>query len=163
MIREARQEDLPRLTALYNSYVEGSHATFDDVPFTDRSDWFSHYGVPPHHLLVAEVDGTVQGYATSSPYRPKPGYRTTVETSVYLAQTAVGQGIGTSLYAALLALVDTTDVHRCVAGIALPNPASVALHERFGFRQVGVFTEVGFKQRWIDVAWYERAAPLPLR
>jgi phosphinothricin acetyltransferase len=156
MIREARQDDLPRLTAIYNHYVLHSHATFDDVAFTDRSEWFSHYGHAPHHLLVAEVDGVVQGYATSSPYRPKPGYRTTVETSVYVAHDAGGQGLGTTLYGALMPLVDAADVHRCVAGIALPNEASVALHERFGFRLVGVFTEVGFKQRWIDVAWFER-------
>lgn len=147
------------MTEIYNHYVTHSHATFDDVPFVDRSEWFSHYGHPPHHLLVAEVDGRVEGYATSSPYRPKPGYRTTVETSVYLAPDAGGQGLGTALYGELLALVDGAGVHRCVAGIALPNGASIALHTRFGYRQVGVFTEVGFKERWVDVAWFERGRP----
>ena len=156
MIRAATALDLPRLTEIYNHYVVHDHATFDDVPFADRSEWFSHYGTPPHHLLVGDVDGRVEGYTTSSPYRPKPGYRTTVESSVYLAPDAVGRGLGSALYAALLPLLDGSGVHRAVAGIALPNPASIALHERFGFRHVGTYTEVGFKQRWIDVAWYER-------
>jgi phosphinothricin acetyltransferase len=155
-IRTGTVEDLPRLTDIYNHYVLHDHATFDDVPFTDRRERFSHYGTPPHHLLVAEVDGRVDGYATSSPYRPKPGYRTTVETSVYLSPAAVGRGLGTALYADLLPMLDEAGVHRALAGIALPNAASIALHERFGYRHVGTYTEVGFKQRWIDVAWYER-------
>lgn len=161
MIRPAALADLPRLTDIYNHYVQHSHATFDDVPFSDRSEWFSHYGTPPHHLLVAEMDGRVEGYATSSPYRPKPGYRTTVETSIYLAPLAEGRRLGTALYGELLALVDAR-AHRALAGIALPNEASVALHERCGFAHVGTYTEVGFKQRWIDVAWYERPCPLPV-
>ena len=156
MIRVATAVDLPRLTEIYNHYVLHDHATFDDVAFSDRSEWFAHYGSSPHHLLVAEVDGQVEGYATSSPYRPKPGYRTTVETSVYLAPGSGGKGLGSALYAALLPLLDAAGVHRALAGIALPNPASIALHERFGYRHVGTYTEVGFKQRWIDVAWYER-------
>ena len=76
MIRTAVPADLPRLTEIYNHYVQTSHVTFDDVAFTDRTEWFSHYGTAPHWLLVAEVDGQVSGYASSSPYRPKPGYRT---------------------------------------------------------------------------------------
>jgi phosphinothricin acetyltransferase len=159
VIRAATLADLPRLTEVYNHYVEHSHVTFDDVAFPERRDWFSHYGTSPHHLLVAEVDGQVEGYATSSPYRPKPGYRTTVETSVYLAPRSGGRGLGTALYGELLPLVDAAGIHRALAGIALPNPTSVALHQRFGFRHVGTYTQVGFKQRWIDVAWYERPCP----
>lgn len=161
MIRTAVPADLPRLTEIYNHYVQTSHVTFDDVAFTDRTEWFSHYGTAPHWLLVAEVDGQVSGYASSSPYRPKPGYRTTVETSVYLAPDALGRGHGTALYDDLLTRLDGAGVHRALAGIALPNDPSIALHERFGFRLVGTYTEVGFKQRWIDVAWYERPVPLP--
>ena len=71
MIRPGTPADLPALTAIYNVYVESSLATFDDVAFTDRSEWFSHYGVAPYFLLVAELDGAVVGYATSSPHRPK--------------------------------------------------------------------------------------------
>lgn len=155
MIREATAEDLPRITEVYDHYVRHSHATFDLEP-GDRTAWFSHYGTPPHWCLVWSAGGAVQGYATSSPFRPKPGYASTVETSVYLAPDAVGRGIGRALYDDLLARCDAAGVHRCVAGIAQPNEASVALHLACGFRHVGTFTEVGFKGHWVDVAWYER-------
>lgn len=159
MIRDAVAQDLPRLTEIYNHYVTSSLATFDTEPFADRSEWFSHYGAPPHWLLVASLDGVVAGYATSSPHRPKAGYRSSVETSVYLDPAATGRGLGHALYRELLARVDAAGVHRSLAGIAVPNDASVALHERCGFRRVGVFTEVGTKLgRYVDVAWYERPA-----
>ena len=160
MIRAALPEDLARITEIYNHYVATSLATFDTEPFTDRSEWFSHYGIPPYWLLVAEVEGSVVGYATSSPHRPKAGYRTSVETSVYLSESATGRGLGKALYDELLALVDAAGVHRCLAGIALPNDASLALHRAVGFRRIGVFTEVGTKfGRYVDVAWYERPSP----
>ncbi|MGB8651171.1 MAG: N-acetyltransferase family protein [Mycobacteriales bacterium] len=159
MIRPGTAADLPALTEIYNGYVAHSHVTFDDVPFTaaEREAWFGHYSLTgPHRLLVVEEEGAVLGYATSSPFRPKPGYRTTVETSVYLAPGATGRGLGTALYDVLLPLVDAEGVHRALAGIALPNDGSVALHRRCGFTPVGTFTEVGWKGRWVDVAWYER-------
>ncbi|MCU1599505.1 MAG: family acetyltransferase [Frankiales bacterium] len=156
MIRLATPDDLPSITTIYNHYVRHSHATFDLEPFADRAEWFSHYGAAPFWVLV---DDEVTGYATSSVFRTKPAYRSTVETSVYVAPEAVGRGIGRALYADLLARLDEAGVHRCVAGIALPNDASVALHSACGFRPVGTFTEVGFKGRWVDVAWYERAPP----
>ncbi len=156
MIRLASEDDLPRITAIYNHYVRHSHATFDLEPFADREEWFSHYGVAPHWVVV---DEDVDGYATSSVFRTKPAYRSTVETSVYVAPEATGRGLGRALYADLLDRLDEAGVHRCVAGIALPNDASVALHTAVGFRPVGTFTEVGFKGRWVDVAWYERRLP----
>lgn len=160
MIRDAQSDDLPALTAIYNHYVAHSLATFDSEPFSDRSEWFGHYQQPPYSLLVVELGGRVVGYASAGPFRPKPGYRSTVETSVYLAPITVGQGLGRRLYDALLARVDAAGVHRSVAGIAVPNHASVALHEAVGFIRVGVFTEVGRKHdQWVDVAWYERPAP----
>ncbi|MET9802570.1 N-acetyltransferase family protein [Streptomyces sp. NPDC006368] len=97
------------------------------------------------------------GYATSSPFRPKAAYSTSVEVSVYLAPEAVGRGIGTLLYDRLFGALADEDVHRVYAGIALPNDASVRLHARFGFRHTGTFTEVGRKfGRYWDVAWYEK-------
>lgn len=160
MIRTATADDLPALTAIYNHYVATSLATFDTEPFTDRSEWFSHYVQSPYWLLVADLDGVVAGYASSSPHRPKAGYRTSVETSVYLDPSATGQGLGRQLYDALLTLVDAAGVHRSLAGIALPNDPSVALHQAVGFTPVGVFTEVGTKfGQYVDVAWYERPAP----
>jgi len=102
----------------------------------------------------------VLGYASSSTYRPRAAYEPSVETSVYLDHRATGGGVGTALMAALIAELETEDVHRAYAGIALPNPASIRLHERFGYRHVGTFSEQGRKfGRYWDVAWYERRFP----
>ena len=110
-----------------------------------------------HRVLIAETDGRVVGFASSGPHRPRGGYRTSVETSVYVAPDATGAGIGTALYRVLLEALDRTGLHRAVAGIALPNDASIALHLAFGFRPVGRFTEQGTKfGRFWDVEWYER-------
>lgn len=161
VLRVGEESDLPALTDVYNHYVTTSIVTFDDVPFTvdQRREWFHHYAPSgPHRLVVADVAGTAVGYATSSPFRPKPGYRTSVETSVYIGPDAVGRGIGHRLYAALFAHLADQPVHRAYAGVALPNPASVALHERFGFSRIGTYEEVGTKfGHWVDVEWFQRA------
>jgi len=100
----------------------------------------------------------VAGYASSSRYRIKPAYETSIETSIYLAPEATGKGIGTKLYAALFDALRGEDVHRAYAGISLPNPASIALYEKFGFKRAGLYTEQGRKfGRYWDVAWYEKA------
>jgi phosphinothricin acetyltransferase len=163
-IRAATLDDLPALTSIYNYYVVHTPITFDLQTFTaaERRGWFDeHAASGPHRLLVATAgDGTCVGYATSSRWRPKPAYQTTVEASVYCDPDALGKGYGTALYAVLFAELEREDVHIVVAGVSLPNPASLALHERFGFRSVGVFHAVGRKfDRFWDVAWFER----PLR
>ena len=160
-IRAATLDDLEALTGIYNHYVVHSAITFDLHPLTagQRRPWFDeHAGSGPHRLLVAiDESGTCVGYASSSRWRPKPAYHTTVEVSVYCHPEACGRGYGTALYAALFAALEHEDVHTAVAGVSLPNPASVALHERFGFRSVGVFHAVGRKfDKFWDVAWFER-------
>jgi phosphinothricin acetyltransferase len=159
--RDAVADDLPRVTEIYNHYVLTSHATFDVDPWTvdQRREWMSHYAPRGRHrLIVAERDGRIAGYASSSVYRAKRAYETSVETSVYLAPDERGRGLGTALYRALFDALAREDVHRAYAGIALPNDASVALHERFGFSRVAYFSEQGRKfGRWWDVAWYEKA------
>ena len=160
-VRPGAESDLPALSSIYNHFVEHTVATFDVEPFSvdARRDWFAHYDATgPHRLLVAEVDGRVVGYATSGPFRLKPAYARTVETTVYLDPTATGRGVGSLLYGELLDLVTAEGMHRAYAGVALPNDASEALHRRFAFRDVGTFTEVGWKQdRWVDVRWDERS------
>ncbi|WP_405948582.1 GNAT family N-acetyltransferase [Streptomyces prunicolor] len=165
-VRPGVESDLDALTELYNHYVRETPITFDTVPFTpeERRPWLlSHPEDGPYRLKVA-VDGTFQGnsqrilgYATSSPYRVKPAYSTSVEVTVYLAPDFGGRGIGTLLYKALFEALETEDVHRAYAGIAQPNEASTRLHERFGFRYIGVHREVGRKfGRYWDVAWHEK-------
>lgn len=159
-IRPAVADDVPALTDLYNHYVRETHVTFDLEPLTveARRAWFAPYGTTgPYRLLVATEPTRLLGYATTSPFRERKAYETSVETSVYVAPDAVGRGIGSALYATLLPLLAGEDVHRAYGGIALPNPGSVALHERFVFSLVGCFTEQGRKfGRYWDVAWYER-------
>lgn len=159
-IRPATGDDAQVLADIYNHYILHSHATFDLEPHTveQRREWLSHYSRSGRHrALVAVEADTLAGFATSSPWRPRPAYATSIETSVYLGPDATGRGIGTALYTALFEALAGEDIHRAYAGIALPNDPSVALHERFDFRRAGLFTEQGFKfGRWVDVAWYER-------
>ena len=164
VIRAATVDDLEALTEIYNHYIVHSAITFDLHPSTtaERRAWFDdHADSGPHRLLVATDErGKIAGYASSSRWRPKPAYNATVEVSVYCHPDACGRGYGTALYRALFAALEQEDVQTIVAGISLPNPASLSLHERCGFRPVGVFHAVGrkFDKLW-DVAWFER----PLR
>jgi len=159
-LRPARPDDLEALTAIYNHYVATSTATFDLEPVTveQRGEWFSHYGsVGPYRLIVSEVEARVRGYASSSRFRPKGAYATSVETTVYIEEGYAGRGLGTRLYAALFDALSGEDLHRAYAGIALPNPASIALHRRFGFAELGVYHEVGRKfGRFWSVQWFEK-------
>ncbi|MGV9878922.1 N-acetyltransferase family protein [Streptomyces sp. NPDC003006] len=165
-VRPGVESDLDPLTDLYNHYVRETAITFDTVVFLpeERRPWLlSHPEDGPHRLLVAQEPdsgahpGRLLGYTTSSPFRPKPAYSTSVEVSVYCAPDAAGRGIGTLLYKALFEALEGEDLHRAYAGIARPNEASVRLHERFGFRHVGTYEDVGRKfGRYWDVAWYER-------
>ncbi|MFE4820798.1 GNAT family N-acetyltransferase [Streptomyces sp. NPDC056704] len=168
-VRPGVEADLDALTAIYNHYVRETPITFDTAVFTseERRPWLlSHPEDGPHRLMVATdtdsqgVPGKAQrilGYATSSAFRPKPAYATSVEVTIYLAPDAGGRGVGTLLYKALFEALADEDVHRAYAGIAQPNEASVRLHERFGFRYVGTYREVGRKfGRYWDVAWYEK-------
>lgn len=159
-VRPATAGDLAAVNDIYNQYVVETHYTFDTEPMTmeARREWFTHYGASGRYrLLVALSDREVIGYACSSRFRPKVGYETSVETSVYLAPEAVGRGAGSMLYDELFKVLAGQDLHRAYAGIALPNPASIGLHERFKFKRVAHFTEQGRKfGRYWDVAWFER-------
>ncbi len=158
IIRPALLSDLPRMTEIHNHYVVNTHITFDIDPFTpeQRATWFhEHSAGGRYRLLVAQTpDANVLGYATTGRFRTKAGYDTTVEVSIACDPKAAGQGIGTQLYQALFKLIAEEDIHRIVAGIAQPNEASNALHEKFGFKKIGTFTAVGRKfDKYWDVLW----------
>jgi phosphinothricin acetyltransferase len=159
-VRPATVGDLVAVNDIYNQYVAETHYTFDVELMTPdaRREWFTHYDTSGRYRVVVAVsEGVVVGFASSSRFRPKPAYETSVETSVYLAPDSVGRGAGTRLYEGLFKALEGEDVHRAYAGIALPNPASIGLHERFGFKRVAHFTEQGRKfGRYWDVAWYEK-------
>jgi phosphinothricin acetyltransferase len=159
-VRDAREADLARINEIYNHYVLTSASTFDLEPATvdERLVWYGQFATAgPHRLFVAEEEQIVLGYALSHQFRPRRAYDTTVETTVYCAPDATGRGIGRLLYAALFDAICAEDLRLAVAAITLPNDASVALHERFGFTLAGVMHGVGRKfDRYWDVAWYEK-------
>jgi len=163
-IRPAVRSDLPRVTEIYNYYVINTPVTFDMEPYTveRRAAWFDQFGpTGRYRLVVAEENGMALGYAGTMRFRPKAAYETTVETTIYCAQEAIGKRIGSLLYGALFDAIKNEDVHRIVAGYTLPNDASAALHERCGFKPVGIYTEVGRKfGRYWDVQWTERPPKL---
>lgn len=148
VVRPGASADLPAVRDIYNHYVRESAVTFDleEVTIADRRDWFAQFGrAGPHRLFVAELDGTVAGYACSGRFRPKAAYDTTVEVTVYANRRQVRRGLGRALYAALFEALSGEDVHRAVAVITMPNPVSEALHAAFGFHRTGVLSDVGRK------------------
>ncbi len=159
-IRLAQQSDLARINDIYNHYVAHTAITFDFEPFTtdQRSLWFEQFRTGgPHQLFVALQEGEVIGFSYAHAFRQKPAYETTVETTVYCAHDETGRRVGTQLYTALFEALSGQDLRMAVAGVTLPNDASVALHEAFGFKPTGVFHEVGRKfDKYWDVAWYEK-------
>lgn len=160
-VRGVSEADLPEVNRLYNHYVLRSHATFDLEARTLAAarDWVRALDRTRYPLLIAYRGETSVGFASASRYRPRAAYEQTVETSVYVTPEHTSRGIGAALYEAMLGAIDAAGFHRALAAIALPNDASVRLHERFGFRCVGRLTEVGWKfGRFWDVAWYERGS-----
>lgn len=168
-IRPATPADLPALTELRNWYIAHSVATFDEQPLTVEAmrAWFSQFGDGAHRLLVAADDARLLGYCSSQAYRPHPAFHKTVETSIYVAPGQGGRGVGASLYGALLPALAREDLHRVVVGIALPNEASVRLHQKLGFRRVGVFDEYACKHgrfissQWMELALARQRPPVP--
>jgi phosphinothricin acetyltransferase len=166
-VRNASVNDLPALVEIFNVYVANGHVTFATTPHTveSRMAWFESYSDGPHQLLVGVQDGRILGCAYSSRYRPGIAFDATVETSIYLHPDARGRGAGYRLYAALLERLASQPIHLAVAGVALPNPGSIALHRRMGFEEVGTFREYAFKHgQWISSIWFQRrigAAKIP--
>lgn len=163
-VRAAQAADLPALTDIYNHYLDTTAITFDLEPYTveTRGEWLGHYHEAGRHRLLVATDetGKILGYISSSPYRPKLAYETSVEISIYCHPAATGRGVGTLLYQHLFDALRDEDVHRAYAAITVPNEASVGLHKKMGFTEVGVFREVGRKHgRYWDVLWLAR--PLP--
>jgi len=160
-IRLATLEDAPELRAIYNHEVENTTATFDLVGRTlaEQRAWIAERsGVLG--VLVAEADGVVVGFASLSPYRTRPAYRTTVEDSIYVGASARGTGVGKALLTDLIELASQRGFHTVVAHIAGGSDASVKLHESCGFKIVGTEAEVGRKfGRWLDVVIMQLMIP----
>lgn len=157
-VRDARLADVPAIAEIYDEQVRTSVATFET---RERGAELFSAAVADDgvaRVLLVACDGEqVVGFASSGPFRPRPAYAATAEVSVYLAEGARGRGIGRALYVELLRRLDAAGIHTEIAVVALPNPASEALHRAMGFERVGVLREVGHKLgRYVDTAWYQR-------
>lgn len=164
-IGPATDADLPQIVDILNYTAANSIATFDVRPVSvaERRDWFGKFSsAGPYRLLVARRGTQVLGYACSHGYRDHEAFRETVEVSIALDVSCRGQGVGTSLYRALFGvLAREPSVHVVLAGIALPNDASVALHRKFGFTEVGTFREYALKNgQYISSIWMQRQVTL---
>lgn len=157
-IRDASVEDAEPIASIYNHFVLTTSISFEEaaVAAAEMARRIADVGSAGLPWLVAEIDGAVAGYAYATKWRVRNAYRFSVETTVYLSPAHAGQGLGTALYQALLARLRKGGYHSAIGGIAQPNAASVALHEKLGFEKVAHFSEVGFKfDRWIDVGYWE--------
>jgi phosphinothricin acetyltransferase len=158
-IRSATAGDAAAVAGIYNPYIAKTIITFEEEPVDAGEIARRIADVHAKSLpwLIAESGGAVVGYAYATRWQPRCAYRSSAEVTVYLASDQGGRGIGSMLYTQLLAILRKCDVHAVIGGIALPNDASVALHEKFGFKKIAHFEEVGFKfNRWIDVGYWQR-------
>jgi len=158
-IRPATASDAGAVAAIYNPYVADSVITFETEAVTTGEMATRIADVRSANLpwLVAVDGDRIIGYAYASKWKGRCAYRYAVESTVYLDAARHGRGIGKALYVALIDELRSRSMHTVIGGIALPNPASVALHERLGFQNVALFKQVGFKHdRWIDVGYWQK-------
>jgi L-amino acid N-acyltransferase YncA len=157
-IRAAEPYDAMTIAEIYNRYVSGSVITFEEEPVTavEIAQRIAEVRSASLPWLVAENSSRVTGYAYATPWKSRSACRFSVETTVYVAPRCAGRGIGSLLYDRLIPMLQAQHIHAVIGGIALPNEASAALHEKFGFRKVAQFHQVGFKfNRWIDVGYWQ--------
>jgi phosphinothricin acetyltransferase len=158
-VREASASDGAAIAAIYNHYIRETVITFEEEPISAGEMSRRMEAVRSSSLpwLVAEEGGGVVGYAYAARWHARSAYRYSAEITVYLAPGSTGRGIGSKLYAHLFPLLRPRGIHVVIGGIALPNEASVALHEKLGLHKVAHFEQVGFKfDRWIDVGYWQR-------
>jgi phosphinothricin acetyltransferase len=158
MIRSAGPQDAADIARIYDYYTRNTVITFEERIVAEsemaaRISAVRSAGLP---WLVAEREGNTVGFAYAGEWKARCAYRHSVEVTVYLDHRHRGEGWGTRLYEALFTQLREGATHVAIAGIALPNPQSVALHEKFGMTKVAHFAEVGFKfDRWIDVGYWQ--------
>jgi L-amino acid N-acyltransferase YncA len=158
MLRPATPSDAAAIAGIYNHYIMNTVVTFEEeaIDAAEMSGRMAEVMGNNLPWLVWEENGRVLGYAYASKWKSRCSYRYSVETTIYLEQTATRRGLGTKLYAALIADLKKTKIHAIIGGVALPNAGSIALHEKLGFDKIAQFKEVGWKfDRWIDVGYWE--------
>lgn len=157
MIRSVKKEDSEALASIYNYYIVNTIVSFEEKTISAKDMWTRvEAHLESHPWIVFEEGGLVLGYAYSAPWKSRCAYRESAELSVYVDPAARGKKIGSKLYQYIIAQLKEMGMHNIQAGIALPNEASVALHEKLGFKQVADFKEVGYKfGKRIDVGYWQ--------
>ncbi|NEW80079.1 MAG: N-acetyltransferase [Gelidibacter sp.] len=157
MIRPVNIEDAQEIAEIYNDYVLNSCVTFEELKVSaEEMRGRIQATNSKFPWLVFEKDNEILGYAYASVWKPRSAYKHTVESTVYLKKEATKNGIGSLLYKELIGQLTDLGFHAVIGGISLPNDASIALHEKFGFEKIAQFKEVGFKfKKWIDVGYWE--------
>jgi len=158
MIRQVRPGDGEAICGIYNFYVENTAISFEEKPvlINEMEKRILNISAKYPYLVWEEDSGDINGYAYVNTWRERSAYRFTAELSVYVRDGFQGRGLGGKLMERILEEVRKTDIHSLMSGIALPNGRSVALHEKFGFKKIGHFEEVGFKfNKWHDVGYWE--------
>ena len=157
MIRPVRLEDAEQIAEIYNYYILNTIVTFEEVVIDGQEMLTRIKAVIQHHpWLVYEKNGIILGYAYATLWNKRSAYKRSAECTIYLKHDAIGGGIGSKLYGALFECLVEMNFHVIIGGISLPNPASQAIHEKFGFQKVAHFKEVGKKfGKWIDVGYWE--------
>ncbi len=157
-IRKVELTDAAQIAEIYNYYIVNTHHTFEadelsaEVMRERIGEIYENY---PY--LVAEIDGEIQGYVYATQFRLREAYKYAVEASIYVRNHQKQRGIGSELYRAFFDALKETDVHTILAGISLPNDASVRFHEKLGYKKVAHFSEIGYKLgRWVDVGFWEK-------
>jgi phosphinothricin acetyltransferase len=157
-IRLAQDADVDAIVGIYRPVVEATAISFE-TSTPDRDEMARRLGetLQSYPWLVCDIDGQIAGYAYATRHRVRGAYRWSVDTSVYIKEEYRRRGVGRGLYESLFAILAAQGYFNAYAGISLPNPASVALHESMGFERIGVYRRVGYKLgRWHDVGWWQR-------
>jgi len=159
VIRTVEVSDAQAIASIYNHYVANTTISFEEQPVSaeQMAERILEVRAASLPWLVTEEAGKVLGYAYAGKWKARSAYRFSVETSVYLQNGVAGQGFGSQLYEVLFRALQDRGVHVAIGGIALPNEASISLHEKFGMKKVAHFEQVGFKfGKWLDVGYWQK-------
>jgi L-amino acid N-acyltransferase YncA len=157
MIRQVKDSDAEAMCCIYNKYITGTRITFEETPLLAGEMVSRIKNITQNYpWLVYEDNGKIIGYTYASRWKERSAYRYSVETGIYIDSDYLGKGIGSLLKGELLKALKEKSIHSVICGIALPNQASIALCEKYGFKKIAHFKEVGYKlDEWVDVGYWE--------